>query len=79
METPAVPRKQIPQQMWDEIRETEKLHHEDSARIVCLSGLSLRSSIVHIGEKHGFTESEMESRGLVEKLSRAQQYFQATA
>jgi len=64
--------------MWDQIRSEEHRHHEETRRTTVQSDLSMRAALIVIGQRHGFTESEMESRGLIEKLSRAQQYFQAT-
>ncbi len=75
----AVPRKKIPIEMWEEIYTAETHHHTESKRRAIELDLTLRAEIVRIGQRHGFTESELEHRGVIEKLSRAEQYFQATA
>jgi hypothetical protein len=56
-QTAEVPRKKIPQKMWEQIRDAE-----DRAK---LTGHSIRQEIISVGQTHGFTETEMQKRGLI--------------
>ena len=68
-QTREVPRKPIPQRMWEQIFAAENKH----------PFLTLRDELIAIGLKHGFTESELERRGVIRTEPRAKKYFEAGA
>jgi hypothetical protein len=72
-QTAEVPRKPIPADMWTHIFHLEANHYETMANA---KNLSLRNAIIRVGEQYGFTESELESRGLISRANRAKEYFE---
>jgi hypothetical protein len=52
-----VPRKKIPQKMWQQIAAAE-----ERAKF---TGLSIREARISVGQIHGFSETEMQKRGLI--------------
>jgi hypothetical protein len=65
-QTPEVPRRKIPKHMWNEIFSAEHRH----------SFLKLRDELIRIGLKHGFTENELERRGVIRAADHAKRYFE---
>ena len=54
---PAVPRKKIPQKMWDMMA--------DADRRAKFTERTVRQELIDVGAQHGFSETELVKRGII--------------
>jgi hypothetical protein len=62
-QTAEVPRRRIPQPMWEDIHAVEKLHAHPNAWVV--KDTSLRQELITVGDRYGFSETELIKRGII--------------